>query len=187
MTATLQGGGSPQFHVCVAPGSTSPPADAGSDAPSTVSDSGGPTDAGTPAGDGSVSAACTAWGNHEVAVCPGTSSASTLITCQQGESLYPPEGCGAEWGAYVTCATQAPYSCANGPTGCDTQQNAYFTCQSAFASSTMCTRLGANNDAKCAAATPFAFGCLSSLPAGCVVLPTSSSATIACCPAFPSR
>ncbi len=178
---TLLGVGGLQFQVCVATVSISTPADAGSEAA-------GPTDAGVPAGDGSASAACTAWANHEVAAaCPGTTAASTIITCQQGESLYPPEGCGAAWQAYVACATQAPYSCANGPTGCDTQQNAYFACQSAFASSSGCTRLGANNDAKCAAATPYAFGCLSSLPTGCVVLPTSSSATIACCPAFPAR
>lgn len=183
---TLVGGAAPQFQVCVSPSTT--PTDAGSESSSSPFDAGGPTDAGVITGDGLVPAECVAWANHDVAQCPSDNPASTIAECTQGESLYPPEGCGAEWSAYVTCATQATYSssCSNGPTTCDTQQNAYFACQSQFTGSTSCSRVP-DQDAKCSASAPYGYGCLSMLPAGCVQLPPTGGATIACCPAFPAH
>jgi hypothetical protein len=182
-TALLLGGSGPQFQVCVGAGSST--GDAGAVALPDASNVLPILDAGASDGAaGSVSAACTAWANHDVAQCPSDDPRSTLAECSQGESLYPPEGCGAEWSAYETCATQATYSsCANGPDGCDTQQNAYFSCQSRFASSTSCSRTPAQ-DAKCSASAPFGYGCLGTLPAGCVQLPPTGGATIACCPTF---
>ncbi len=183
--ALLVGGG-PQFQICVAPqtstldGSANP-GDSGETLP--TSDA-GPSDGGSR----SVSAACTAWANHDVAQCPGDDPNATIDQCTQGEALYVPEGCGVEWSAYVTCATQATYSssCSAGPTSCDTQQSAYSACQSRFTASTSCSRVP-DQDAKCSAAAPYGYGCLSTLPSGCVQLPPTGGATIACCPAFPAQ
>ena len=165
-----------EFHVCVGAETSMPDAGAGASP-----DSGGVV----PAPDGgAVSAACTAWANHDVAQCPSDDPAATIDDCTQSESLYQPEGCGAEWSAYVTCVTQATYSsCANGPDGCDTQHDAYFACQSRFTSATSCSRLPAQ-DGKCSASAPYGYGCLGALPAGCVQLPPTGGATLACCPAF---
>jgi hypothetical protein len=185
-TATLLGADAPEFQVCVSTSTTS--TDAGSEASSSVSDGGGFVDEGALTGDGSVPPACVAWANHDVAQCPSDDPAATIAECTQGDSLYVPEGCGAEWSAYVTCATQATYSssCSNGPTTCNTQQSAYSACQSRFTASTGCSRVP-DQDAKCGTSTPYGYACLSTLPAGCVQLPPTGGATIACCPAFPAQ
>jgi hypothetical protein len=176
-TVQLLGGSGLEFHACVGAGTSNP--DAGSGA---SPDSGVLPDAG--ASDGAVPAECTAWANHDVAQCPSDDPRATIADCTEGESLYTPEGCGAEWSAYVTCVTQATYSsCANGPDGCDTQHDGYFACQSRFTSQTSCSRLPAQ-DGKCSGSAPYGYGCLGALPAGCVQLPPTGGATIACCPAF---
>jgi hypothetical protein len=152
--------------------------DAGSDAPTSTQVT----------GDGGPSAACTAWANHAVAQCPSTEANSTLATCDQGDSLYPPIGCGGEWDAYVTCATQATYTCGTGPVGCDSQQTAYFNCQSAFTSATGCSRVSGATQAACSGATPYAVGCVGALPQGCAPAASGGSgATFGCCPQFPAR
>jgi hypothetical protein len=69
---------------------------------------------------------------------------------------------------------------------CNTQQSAYFSCQSRFTASTSCSRVP-DQDTKCSASAPYGYACLSTLPAGCVQLPATGGATIACCPAFPAQ
>jgi hypothetical protein len=187
-TASFVGGG-PQFQICVAPGALTP--DAGGGPANTVDSGGALPPPGAGSGDGgaaAVSAACTAWANHDVAQCPSDDPAATIAECTQGEALYIPEGCGSEWSAYVTCATTATYSssCSDGPTSCDTQQNAYFACQSRFASSTSCSRVP-DQDSKCGPTAPYGYGCLSTLPSGCVQLPATGGATLACCTMFPAQ
>jgi hypothetical protein len=182
-TVQLLGGSASEFHACAGAGTSTP--DGGAVASPDSGSAAPPPDAGaSDGGSGAVSAACTAWANHDVAQCPSDDPRAAIADCTQGESLYPPEGCGAEWSAYETCVTQATYSsCANGPDGCDTQQNAYFSCGSRFATKTSCSRTP-DQDAKCSASAPYGYGCLGALPAGCVQLPPTGGATIACCPAF---
>jgi hypothetical protein len=168
------------IYVCVGTGAASE-AEAGDtfDGSSGAADTGvgiSPLDAGAPQ--------CSAWAAAEAAQCGNTYTTSTLADCTSGEALYPPEGCGSEWEAYVTCATHATYSCANGPTGCDTQESAYNDCQSRFVSATGCDRLP-DQDGKCSAATPYGYGCLSTVPSECVTLPPTGGVTVACCPQFP--
>ena len=189
--------GASQVHLCV--GSTSQENDAGgspeNDAATTGTSDGGASisDGATgnsqaASGDGGVSAQCMAWANRFAAQCPGMDTTSTILDCQDGDSLYRPIGCGSEWDAYVTCATQATYNCSDGSFGCDTQQSAYFTCQSSFAQATGCSRVSGAVQAECSGATPYAFGCTSAIPQGCVQAPSNgSAATFACCPMFPAR
>jgi hypothetical protein len=153
----------------------------------TPNDSGGAGGAGGGAGGTAASASpeCEAMVAHEMAACPALDQANELRACTDGASLYGPEGCGAAWKSYVDCSATAPFDCNNGPTGCDAARSGYFSCQSQFVKRTGCTRLD-GQDAKCSGATPYSFGCLSSIPAGCVQSPSGgSTATFACCPAFP--
>jgi hypothetical protein len=175
--AALLGGGT--IQVCAGAGSSTE-AGASPEASTEAGTVGATPDAAT---DGGVPPECAAWLASEEAQCGSTYDVSTLADCTEGESLYPPEGCGSEWESYVTCVTQATYSCASGPTGCDTQQDAYDACQSRFVSATSCDRLP-DQDGKCAAATPYGFGCLSTVPSQCVELPPTGGVTVACCPAF---
>jgi hypothetical protein len=171
------------IQICVG---AAPAAEAGpaSDAMSTTPETGvGVTAPDASEGDGGVPAECAAWAANEANQCGTTYTASTIDDCVSGEALYPPEGCGAEWESYVTCATQATYSCANGPNGCDTQEDAYNACQSRFVSATNCERLP-DQDGKCDAAAPFGFGCLSTVPSECTTLPPTGGTTVACCPQF---
>lgn len=178
--------GTTTIHACIANGAAS--GDGGGAAAGTSDaglDAGGPT---LPVGDAGPSAACTGWANHEAAQCPGAKVGGTLATCEQGDSLYPPIGCGSEWAAYVACGTQATYSCSDGSNGCDSQQSAYFACQSAFASATGCSKISGATQASCSGATPYAFGCVGAMPPGCVAAPSgASAATLACCAQFPAR
>jgi hypothetical protein len=190
-TAFLLGAGGAQFQICETT-STIAPSDGGNDASALDSESTESpdtetiVDSGVPLGDGSVPAECTAWSQHLLTACPGGAAQATIDECVQGESLYAPEGCGAEWQAYVTCATQATYDCMTGtPNGCDMQHATYFACQSEFVSSTGCDRVG--EDSKCTVAAPYSFVCLSGLPTGCVPIASEPGAPAGCCPAFPAR
>jgi hypothetical protein len=171
------------IQVCVGAAPASPEAGTTSDASVGVHEAGVSATTPDAGADGGVPAQCMAWAASETAQCGNTYTASTIDDCVSGEALYPPEGCGAEWESYVTCATHATYSCANGPNGCDTQENAYNACQSRFVSATSCDRLP-DQDGKCSATAPYGFGCLSSVPSECMQLPPTGGTTVACCPAF---
>ena len=109
-----------------------------------------------------------------------------MSECLQGESEYPPEGCGAEWETYVSCAAGAPESCAEGgPSGCDEEQSAYASCETQFGVMTACIRVP-EQDSKCGTSSGpplFSFQCQSTVPAGCQALPVGGP-TIVCCKAF---
>jgi hypothetical protein len=172
-TAEITNSGGVTFQVCTGGQGSSP--DAGATMP-------GAGDAGSLTG----MALCTAYGNHDVTQCTTEDLPTVLSQCARDESLYGPEGCGAEWEAYLNCATQATYTCSSTSFGCDTQQNAYFACESRFASRTSCSRTPVQ-DAKCTTAAPFGFACVSTPPTGCTALPPTGGATIACCPQFPPQ
>lgn len=121
---------------------------------------------------------------HELAACPSDAGALELSSCKRKESLYVPVGCTAVWSAFLSCSVSAPYSCTNGATACDSEALALRDCESKAIAATHCDRLPAQ-DSTCTTAAPYAFGCLSTVPKSCTVLPPTGGATIACCPAFP--
>ncbi|HEX4477553.1 MAG TPA: hypothetical protein VH142_20830 [Polyangiaceae bacterium] len=121
---------------------------------------------------------------HETDVCGTFSEQTNLQSCIDATTLYAPQGCGAAWNAYVTCATTATIDCTKGPMGCDTQKSAYFACQQKFTSATGCNR-SAGNDSQCLGQTPYGFFC-NPLPSNCFPL-TTAAANAACCSAFPPQ
>lgn len=144
----------------------------------TVTDSGASGSAG-------ASPECQAMVEHELSTCPNLSRDGELQSCEQGTLLYAPEGCGQAWNNYLACETKAPVDCQQGPTGCDAEQTAYFSCQSQFTSKTGCSRGGA--DDKCPSTAPYIYGCIGSVPGGCIQLPPTGRATQVCCPQFPPQ
>jgi hypothetical protein len=139
--------------------------------------------AGAAVGGGSSGASCDALVAHELAACPTLSQNSELEQCAQDTLLYAPEGCGAAWNDYLSCASESPFSCDQGTTGCDSFVTGDLSCQSQFVQRTACTRVR-GSDARCSAAAPYAFGCLAAIPSGCSELPATGGAAIACCPTF---
>jgi hypothetical protein len=144
------------------------------------------SDSGPDSGEGGMPVSCAAWATHEAAQCGSAPASAAMEECLQGASEYPPEGCGAEWEAYVECAATATYSCDGGPSGCDAQQTGYTSCETRFGVTTACLRVP-SQDSKCSAPTGpplFSFECQAAVPAGCQALPPTTGATIACCTAF---
>jgi hypothetical protein len=101
--------------------------------------------------------------------------------CERMRNDYAPMGCLGALDAWIACTTTSGYDC-KADTGCEQPRSGYFSCESQFVSQTGCTRLGSRDAELCSGQTPYAFACLSMLPAGCV--PASVGGSITCCPSF---
>jgi hypothetical protein len=143
---------------------------------------GGMTDIDSGSGS-SASPECQAFVAHELSLCASYSRDTELTSCAQGTALYGPEGCLAQWNAFVNCAANAPItSCTDGPTGCDTEMNGYFGCQSRFVQKSGCARL--DLDGRCTHDKPYLFSCAGPLPSNCAALTTTGGAPEMCCSQF---
>jgi hypothetical protein len=110
---------------------------------------------------------------------PEDSRAANVADCVQAYRQYEGIGCDDEFDGWVSCTLLPGYDCST-DTGCEVPQNGYFACGSQATARTLCTRL-TSRDTLCQPSTPYAFGCLASIPSGCTLV-EDGGAGIWCCP-----
>jgi hypothetical protein len=102
-----------------------------------------------------------------------------VAECEDNAAELESIGCAA-WDAWLSCAAEAAFTCEGLYGECEPHWAGVAQCR-AMQASTGCVRITSVDD-QCDGATPFAFACLTGMPAGsCTPLETSAAIPYFCC------